>query len=160
MTHWFSSEKVRQQRLPVGDYWPMRLEVAFGRLQIELSPNRYSQSGGDEAASTPAFSIPIRADKPCVLDFAQKPVVTFVGPAREATIHPGDEVEIEAVLVEPVLNLMVTDIQDTTRKTRSFSFTDDEGKPIEISQFGSLDPSVAITDASGKRVAEGQMPFG
>lgn len=160
MIHWFSAEKAREQRLPVGDYWPMRLEVGFGRLQLDLSPNRYSLKGDRPEPKTPSFSIPIRKDKPCVLDFARKPTVAFVSPTRDAKIHPGDEIEIEAVLVDPVLDLMVTDIQDTTRKTRSFSITDDQGKPVEISQFASLNPAVTITDAAGKRVATGEMPFG
>jgi hypothetical protein len=150
--HWLSSEKVRQQRLPVGDYWPMRLEVEFGHLEISLAPNRYSEQG-----DTP---IPIRKDTPCVLDVTGRPSVKFVSPESDATIHPGDEVEIEAVLATPVLNLMVTDIKDTLRKTRTLTLTDDDGKPVEISDFESLDPKVVITDAAGKRVAEGEMPFG
>ena len=38
--------------------------------------------------------------------------------------------------------------------------TAEDGKPITAPSYAALDPMVVITDSSGKKVAEGTMPFG
>jgi hypothetical protein len=94
------------------------------------------------------------------LDFAHQPKVVFVGPKPGETVRAGEGIRVEAVLVDPSLDVMITDIEDTTKKTRNFSYTDENGKKIDIIQFASLDPLVEITDSKGKQVASGSMPFG
>ena len=35
-----------------------------------------------------------------------------------------------------------------------------DGKAMTVPRYASLDPDIAILDSSGKKVAEGKMPFG
>jgi hypothetical protein len=113
----------------------------------------------DDAQKRPEYNIAIGKDKTYVLDFAQKPSVVFTEPEAERAFEPGEEVCLQAVLIDPVLNLMISGIKDTTKKVREVTYTED-GKEVTVPTFESLDPTVAITDSSGKEVASGEMPFG
>lgn len=75
----------------------------------------------------------------------------FADPAKDRTFKLGDEVEVNAVLVDPVLNTMIRGLNDT-----SHMITLKDG----CTKNPSFDPTVAIADSSGKIVAEGTMPFG
>ncbi len=156
----FAAEKKPRQRLPVGNYQPMMLTVDFGRLEVSLMPNYYAEDGTERTDVKPAFSIAIRKDEPYVLDFSNKPKVTFISPRPKETFKPGDEVDISAMLVDQKLDLMIRDIKDTTKKERDLTYHDDQGNPIKVTMYASLDPTVTITNSSGKRVANGTMPFG
>jgi hypothetical protein len=102
------------------------------------------------------YGIKVRKDKPFVLDFSNKPAVLFASPARDQVLHPGQEINLQAVLVDPVLDIMIRGLDDSSRKqTKSFG----EGQGTYERDL-SLDPVVVVTDASGKRVGEGVMPFG
>ena len=152
-----SVESARTCEVPVGDYLPNSLHVEFGRLQIFLSDNYHSdgkprQRDGRE----PVYGVHIRKDRPFVLDFANQPEVLFASPAKGERVKPGDTLEVKAVLVDPVLNIMVRGLTDTTRKQK----TTGDGRPLNYERNLSLDPKVAVKRKNGETVAEGVMPFG
>ncbi|MHC4402783.1 MAG: hypothetical protein ACYTG0_24230 [Planctomycetota bacterium] len=156
-----SVEKKRQARLPVGDYAPMALMVDFGRLGVRLSLNPYSADGSRASQEkSPTFGIEIRKDKPFVLDFSNKPHVLFTGPSPTDACREGQSVQIEAVLLDPKLDLLIAGLEDTTQETGQMEFTDENGNQVKMPRYASLDPTVVITDPSGKEVASGKMPFG
>jgi hypothetical protein len=155
------TKKSRRHRLPVGDYLPTSLEVDFGPVGVSLSPNDYSEDGTDDRkAKPPTYGIKIRKDKPYVLDFSNKPAVLFTGPGKDETLRPGSNVHIEAVLTDPVLDLMIGGLEDKTRKVTELTFKDPQGKDVTIPRYASLDPTIVIADSSGKEVSGGKMPFG
>jgi hypothetical protein len=151
--------KVRECKLPVGDYVPSYLTIDYGRLRIGLSDNYHSEGRPRDMDRRRDYGIKIRKDKPFVLDFSAKPVVLFANPPKDKTFKPGDEVKIAAVLVDPSLDIMIRDLDDTKRKKKVTTKFDD-GKESSYEQDLSLDPVVTITNASGKKVSEGPMPFG
>jgi hypothetical protein len=154
-------EKPRRHRLPVGDYAAMSLTVDVGRVQARFYPNRLGPDGSpDSQPKRPACTIKIRKDKPFILDFSEKPKVVFTGPTKDQTFKPGDAIQLEAVLIDPELDLMIAGLNDTTRKEGEMSFALEGGEPVTIPRYASLDPTVVIADASGKEVAAGKMPFG
>jgi hypothetical protein len=146
--------KVQECQIPVGDYCPNMLGVRYGRLAISLSNNYHLDGQPYGAIEEPRYGIAIRKDRPFVLDFSNRPEVMFASPAKDQTFKPGDKVEVEAVLVDPVQNAMIRNLRDTSRKMVRKS--GDQTYEMDLS----LDPTVTILDASGKTVAEGKMPFG
>ena len=83
----------------------------------------------------------------------------FASPAKDKTFRPGDEISVKAVLVDPVFDIMIRGLNDTTRKTKETVKLGD-GKTTTYDRELSLDPIVTISNAAGKKVAEGPMPFG
>jgi len=68
-------------------------------------------------------------------------------------------VMVKAVLIDPVLDFMIRDLVDTTRKQkRELSVGNNQTQTVE--EDLSLDPNVVITRADGEKVAQGVMPFG
>ncbi len=63
------------------------------------------------------------------------------------------------MLIDPVFDIMVRRLSDTSRKTKE-TIKLDGGKTTSYERELSLDPIVTITNAAGKKVAEGPMPFG
>ncbi len=147
----------RQCRIPVGDYYPAMVDVDLGNLHIMVSNNYHINAQGKRSLSAPVHGITIRADKPYVLDFSNKPVVVFTEPAPRRQIKPGDEVRVKAVLVDPVLDIMVRRLNVTAPTPTG---TSAGGQERTTSQPVSLDPKVVISRANGEIVAEGVMPFG
>lgn len=149
-------DKVDSLALPAGDYQPVLVSVQMDRLGIEIS-NNYHADGGPRKAlrDKRVYGIRIAKDKPYVLDFSNKPDVLFAMPAKAASLRPGEELQVAAVLIDPVLDVMIRGLRDTTRhKTRKLSNGGSFEEPL------SLDPTVTITDSAGKKVAGGPMPFG
>lgn len=143
--------------LPVGDYLPTYLRIEFGRLRITVSQNYHSDGHPRERAGRAAVhGIPIRADKPFVLDFSNQPEVMFAAPATNQTLKRGDTLLVKAVLVDAPLDLMIRGLDDATRKQTK----DADGNALGYQRDLSLDPTVTVTRASGEKVAEGVMPFG
>ncbi len=137
--------------IPVGDYLPSYLSVNYGKLQISVSQNYHADGkpcGRDELKIL--FCFPIRRDKPCVLDFSNKPEVLFALPAKDTKIKRGGKLDVKGVLIDPGMDIMIRGLEDTSRKENR------EGFERNIS----LDPKVVITRADGEIVAEGVMPFG
>jgi hypothetical protein len=132
----------------VGDYLPNYITVQLGRLHIGISHNYHSDGKPrDRGGRAHVYGLTVRRDKPCGLDFSNKPDVMFASPARDQRFKPGDTVEVKAVLVDPKLDFMIRHLDDTTKA---------ESDP----RSRSLDPKVLITRANGEKVAEGVMPFG
>ena len=155
-----SVEKVQRCELPVGDYLPAYVSIELGRLQMSLSNNYHSDGQPrDRQASPPVFGIEIRKDKPYVLDFSHEPEVMFASPARDQTFAPGEEISVKAVLIDPVLDVMIRRLRDTTRQEEKKIELGD-GRTATYRDVVSLDPTVTITNSAGERVSEGKMPFG
>jgi len=147
----------RNCALPVGDYRPNYLSMQYGRLHIGASFNYHSDGKPRDRGDRPdVYGITIRKDKPFVLDFSNKPDVMFASPAKDKRVKLGESLEVKAVLLDPKLDLMIRNLDDTTRKRDK----DAEGKPLGYQRNVSLDPHVVITRANGEKVAEGVMPFG
>jgi hypothetical protein len=152
-------EKVKECKLPVGDYLPSYLSIEYGRLSISISDN-YHADGKPRAVEQPrVYCIKIEKDKTCVLDFSNKPEVLFASPAKEQTFKPGDEIKVSAVLVDPKLDIMIRRLDDTTRKKKE-TIKYGDGQETSYERALSLDPLVTIANSAGKKVAEGVMPFG
>ena len=149
----------QQCRIPVGDYYPAIAEAEMGGLHFGFSNNYHPRAPGQSTGHAPVYSIAIRADKPYVLDFSNKPVVLFTQPQAEARVRMGDEVRVEAVLVDPVLDIAIRSLTDPTRHRRE-PFKPADGREIMILRSWSYDPNVVITRANGQIVAQGVMPFG
>jgi len=137
--------------VPVGDYLPSYITVSYGFLSIDISQNYHSDGKSNEREGRPnIYGIAIRKDKPFVLDFTNKPEVMFTSPPKGHSVKRGGNLRVAAVLTDPVLDIMIRGLDDTTRKMkRSYGETD-----------LSLDPTVTITRGDGEIVAQGVMPFG
>jgi len=153
-------EPVRECLVAVGDYIPGYSSLQFGRLEMSISENYHSEGRRRDRTGRPLqYAVQIRQDKPYVLDFSSTPEVVFTEPARDAAFKPGDEVAVAAVLVDPVLDIMIRRLWDTTRKEKiTHKFAD--GKEHSYERSLSLDPVVTVKSSSGKEVSSGKMPFG
>jgi hypothetical protein len=149
----------QQSRIPVGDYYPALAEVEMGDLRFSFSNNYHPRAPGQLTGHAPVYSIAIRADKPYVLDLSNKPVVLFTQPQADARVRVGDEVKIEAVLVDPALDIMIGSLTDPARIRRE-PFKLPDGREVMMVRPWSYDPNAVITRANGEIVAKGTMPFG
>jgi len=146
-------------RLPVGDYLPSYLTITFGRLSISVSNNYYSDGQRRRGSRTDVYGIKVQQDKPFIFDFSNKPEVIFVSPAKDHRVKLGRELKVEAVLIDPELDIMIRRLYDTTRKEKKEYATPD-GQKRTFERDVSLNPKVIITRANGEKVDEGVMPFG
>jgi hypothetical protein len=151
--------KTKRVRVPVGDYVPSHLSIEYGSLRIAISDNYHSDGHSRDRERVPTYGLKIRKDKPFVLDFSNKPAVLFASPAKGQTVKLGDEVRVAAVLVDPVLDVMIRRLDDT-KQTEKQTYKRPDGKDVSFERPKSLDPVVAVTDSTGKTIAEGKMPFG
>lgn len=142
--------RVAVYRLPVGDYQPVTLNVDYGCLQVSLRANRNKAPG----------AIEIRKDKPFVLDFSEKAELQFLWPPKDKVFEQGNTVALSAMLAIPEKNLQVCGLSDTRNKVGETKWKDADGKEQIAPRYASLVPEVVITDASGKKVGGGKMPFG
>jgi hypothetical protein len=155
------TEKLPQHRIPVGEYTPMSLAVDFGKYALSFSANYYSKEEPHARTTTPSAAVlKIRKDQPLVLDFSHKPAVWFLSPAKEQAVKPGETVRLQAAIVEPEMNLLIRGLNDTSQVIEQREYRFPGSEPVEIPRYASLDPTVTITDAAGKQVAQGTMPFG
>jgi len=167
-THWLATGPLEEGgwpkdstevSLPVGDYTADLLNFQMGRLRVEVSQNYHSDGSARNRNRDILYGIEIRKDRPFIIDFSNKPEVLFASPARDQILHPGEELKVNGVLIDPVLDIMIRGLTDTTRKQKK-EYTNSDGSKSSWEQDLSLDPTVVITDAAGKRLAEGVMPFG
>jgi hypothetical protein len=145
---------VRECEVPVGDYYPQQLRLRYGRLSFWLTNNYHTDGKHHGAVGKSLCAVKIRKDRPFVLDFSNRPEVMFVDPAKDRSFKPGDEVSVNAVLVDPVLNTMIRGLDDTSRTVKKTV----NGQTNEMNV--SLDPTVTIACSSGKTVVQSTMPFG
>jgi len=113
--YWFGGKSNRKPvsscRIPVGDY-ALGLEIFFDDLHLSTGANIHSD--GHRLAridDPPVLSVKIREDVPFILDFSNKPEILFASPAKEHRLKKGEQLQIEAVLIDPVLDIMFTDIE-------------------------------------------------
>ncbi len=139
--------------LPVGDYRACLMSVRYGQRRIGLALDT-AQLGRQGAPA--AFPIKIRSDQPFVLDFSGKPEVVFKTPAAGARLKAGQELKVEATLRDLSTGVMISALEDTTRKRGSTKLPN--GRDTDI--FESVAPAIKITNSSGQTVVEGSMPFG
>jgi hypothetical protein len=152
-------KKATELRLPVGDYTLSFFQVEYGSVSFTVSNNYHSDSQRMNMQRRRVYAISIRKDRPFVLDFSHKPEVMFVEPVKDRKFKPGDEVMVKAVLVDPALDLMIRRLNDTSR-TKKEAYRLSNGKTESYDRPTSLDPVVTVTNSSGKKIAEGVMPFG
>jgi len=153
-------QPTRKCEIPAGDYYPAYLTMRIGDVRISVSNNYHVDAQGRSRNDREVVhGIKIRADKPYVLDFSNKPAVAFVQPKDKQRVAPGDEVKVEAVLLDPVLDIMIRRLDDMTRVEKKTYKTPD-GKDRTYERAPSLDPKVTVARANGEIVAEGVMPFG
>jgi len=133
-------------QVPVGDYLPSNLKITFGRLSISISSNYHSDGKPREADRPKLYAIKIRKDEPYIFDFSNEPDVIFASPAKDHRVKLGEELQVNAVLIDPELDIMIRRLYDTGTE--------------QMHKNVSLDPKVIITRADGEKVAEGVMPFG
>jgi hypothetical protein len=134
--------------------------IDYGHLRLSISQNYHAD--GEPRGAKPddwVYGIKIRKDQPFVWDFSTPPEVMFASPAKDQTCKPGDEISVQAVLIDPKLTVMIRGLTDVDRKEKK-TLNLGEGRTTTIEEQASLDPVVTITDSSGKQVAEGPMPFG
>ena len=139
---------------------PSYVTIEFGHLRLGISQN-YHLDGKPRGAdgSNWVYGIKIRKQEPFVWDFSNPPDVMFASPAKDQTFHRGDSIDVKAVLIDPKLGIMIRDLVDSTRKEKK-SLDVGGGRTESYETNVSLDPTVTITNAAGKQVAEGLMPFG
>ena len=153
-------KETRSCILPVGDYLPRYLTINYGRLRIDVSSNYYVDGGRRDYREHPRIhSIKIRKDEAYILDFSNKPEVMFASPAKESRVRLGEELKVEAVLIDPKLDIMIRNLYDTRRKVMK-EYMASDGKKHSLERDLSLEPTVVIRRGNGGKVAEGVMPFG
>ena len=155
-------QTVAEWQVPVGEYTANDIYVNYGPLLIEISTNYHSDGRRQDSDRQRKYAMRISKDEPFVLDFSNKPDVMFASPAKESVFKPGDTVAVNAVLIDPVLDIMIRGLIDTRQKVKEVIDQGDPGleRKVTSEKDKSLDPVVTIADSSGKTVAEGTMPFG
>lgn len=138
-------------KIPVGDYAPIRMMVRVDDIRLTYA--------ADFAGGTESFSFPIKIRKNAAFGYpVNTPLkIRFESPEPNQRIVPGHTVRIAASLVDTQTGMLLGGLEDVTKP---------KGEPVKISenlslqQYESIDPWVSITNAAGKQVAEGKMPFG
>ena len=144
----YSEELLLQYRVPVGDYRGYFV-VDYGNARASLGSKGYD--------------LRIRDEAPFVFEFLGKPDVTFTAPQAKQVFRPGSRIVFKAMMHDSESGLQLRGLYDTTKKTmrkRSVRNADGTVTSTDYPVYGTLVPTVAITNAAGKEVASGKMPFG
>ncbi len=136
-------------KVPVGDYRPMSLDMVSEKLGTSFYQ--------EDTDAEDSFNLQITADRPFIFDFSHSLKVVFDSPEEMAPLKPGDQLRVSAMMHVPDLNFKMMGLDDRTKQTKTGVVRPDG---TEYIRYASLDPDVKITNASGKVVAEGKMPFG
>ena len=88
--------------------------------------------------------------------------MAFISPPAGANqvFRRGAEISFRALLVDPALNCIVRGLDDTKQKIGERPYMGADGQTRNMPMYTSLVPQVSITNAAGKEVASGTMPFG
>ena len=142
------AEDPAQRRVPVGDYAGDHLTVCFGNVLASVQPN-----------GQPAFNLRIRKDTPLTLNFSAKGNLLLRTPRPAQTFKPGSRVLLDAVIVDPELNLQVG-AWEAPRKADKRTYTYGLGKKFTANSSSvPIAPTFVIRNSSGKQVATGKLPF-
>ena len=149
------------QRLPEGDYQVRYMQVRYGLLSVSLGAN-----SADPAPGQNAFPLKVRKDQPCVIDFAGPAEMVISSPEKDATIARGGTVSMSAALIDRSLNMAIRGLDKRVPAAAATAPADAQAR-ASIDTSGtvayksvSLEPTVSITNAAGKEVFTGKMPFG
>ncbi len=142
-------------KVPVGDYRPFRIAVRYDGIRVGL--NIKIAMPGEKPTEPPVFGMKVRAGKSFVFGLTEKPEVIFNNPAADQRFKAGTELKVEAILVYPEMNLLISALEDTKKK-KGDNIKLPDG--TEYANFESIDPIVEIINSSGQVVAQGKMPFG
>ena len=129
---WGELKAVHSYRVPVGDYAPW-LEVYLDRLHLSIS--RIDHSKGkrfDQYEKPNTYGIKIREDKPFVFDFSKKAEVLFVVPPKDHRIRLGEQLNVEAFLTDPALDITVDDLELADLDYEIPDLMDDDYLPYTI----------------------------
>jgi hypothetical protein len=103
---------VRSCTLPVGNFSPAYLTIHYGSFCVTISTNYHSDGKAQDRGGRPlVYGFTIKKDKPFVLDFSNKPEIIFASPAQDSRFKAGEQIRVEAVLVDPKLDIMVRDLR-------------------------------------------------
>lgn len=143
---YYAAELAPKLRLPVGDYRASYLIVDCGTVRASLSSQ--------------GFGLKVRAGESFLLEFGERPVVTFSDPMPSQAFRPGATVGFRAMLADRDSGLMIRGLMDTSNTIQQRTIRDPDGTQRSVPVYAPLVPTVTITDATGKEVARGDMPFG
>jgi hypothetical protein len=149
--------------LPAGDYGLSFLTLACDDLLVSLSPYvQRAQTPNAVATGAGAFPIAIREEQSFSMRLGERPEMVFLRPSANSNevFRRGTTVPIQALLVDPSLNCMIRGLNDTTNKLQERLYPTQDGEMRKVPVYASLVPQVSITNAAGKVVANGVMPFG
>jgi hypothetical protein len=158
----------RQCKLPVGDYEATHLTLRYGSVTAAISPDYYDPETRRRYSADKTHSIKIRKDKPFVLDFSAEPEIMFASPKKGQTLQPGEQLRIAAMLVDPVMHIKYRQLYvvrppkviEVNVKGDAKDGAEKKQKRRVYQRPLMLEPTVTITNSSGKEVARGKMPFG
>jgi hypothetical protein len=106
-----SRKPVPSSRVPVGDY-TAGLEIYLDDLHISTGANIHSDGCRAAHIDGPhVLSVKIREDEPFILDFSNKPEIFFTSPPKSLRLRLGEQLQVEAVLIDPKLDIMITDFE-------------------------------------------------
>jgi hypothetical protein len=102
---------VPSSRIPVGDY-TASLDFFLDDLRIGTSANSHTDGcWRSQIEVGPSLQIRIREDESFVLDFSNKPEVIFTSPQKGLRLRPGEQLQVQPILLDPKLDIMITEIQ-------------------------------------------------
>ncbi len=97
-------------RVPVGDYTAC-LGISLDDLRLEILPNAHADGWRKGRGHTGyERGIHIRKETPFVLDFSNRPQVVFASPPANQRVSVGEELQVYAILTDPVLDVMFINI--------------------------------------------------
>jgi hypothetical protein len=146
--------------LPEGDYTPGWLSFNSGRTTLAAVYSYYEEGRETRRSAEEArHAIRIRRGGAFKIDFPRSGDVLFRKPKRNETLAPGATINVEAVLIDPGLDMMAMHIYEVNRATE---VADAEGgdRTKTAAKFKTIEPTVVIRDSTGNTIAEGAMPFG
>jgi hypothetical protein len=146
-------------RLPAGDYVLDSVTVTHKELSFAIQPNYHSDGGfRSRLYHAPTYPVPIRAGERFILDFSRQPRIIFADPPKDSRVKVGQRMFVEAVLADPVLDFVVSNLnytpppQDAPAKLPAGT----RAAPRSVT----LNPHVKISHPNGEVVDEGTMHYG
>jgi len=113
----------REYILPVGDYYPHELHITCDKNSIDMvsifDPKIQEELSLDAA---PEYWFQIRKDKLAEVRFAKKPEVLFLLPSPDQNaFKPGQDIVIQAYLMDPSLHMLITNYTTSVRMERELN---------------------------------------
>jgi hypothetical protein len=146
-------------RLPTGDYVLDSMTVAHKQLTFAIQQNCHTDGGfRSRLYRTPTYPLAIRPGERFVLDFSRTPRIIFADPPKDSRVKAGQRMFVEAVLADPVLDFVVSNLNYTPPP---------QNGPAEVPagtraapRSVTLNPHVKISRSNGEVVDEGTMHYG